>query len=135
MNKKKDKSSEKVEIPLFREIYPERSEKAMLDGLKSEHCKHTVFGVGLKTETHNPPSLIPGGGIHIQVGEDIIPHRDLEEVLAGCFKDPHTGMGGRARDVFGPIDYGNEMPPGPSTPLDLSEERKFLLSVLGEEKK
>lgn len=65
----------------------------------------------LVAETHNSPSQIRGGGIHILVGEDTIPHRDLEEVLKDLFIDPHTGIGGRNRDIrlSGPIDYGNEM--------------------------
>ena len=74
-----------------------------------------LSGEGFITETHNPPSLIPSGGIHIQVGEDIIPHRDLEEVLKDLFIDPHTGIGGCVRDErsFEPIDYGKETRPNP----------------------
>ncbi|MDD5489131.1 MAG: hypothetical protein PHP25_00410 [Candidatus Moranbacteria bacterium] len=99
MDKKKGKLSEEEEIPPLLEISPDGSEKAMLDGLKSEHACHVVFtGGGAATETHYPPSRIRGGGTHIQVGEGFV-HRELPEVLEGRYGDPQTVPGGRFRDV------------------------------------
>lgn len=96
-------------------VSPERVEKAMLDGLKSEHVCHVVFKAGGSvTETHYPPSRGKRSGVHVQVGEGgEYFHRDLKEVLAGILAvdDPATISGGVVRDIMGggPIGYGNEM--------------------------